>query len=64
MVLGELIGAFIVALSILYIYFKFAIYNFWHKRGVFYIKPVVPIGNLTALLTGKVQVGKYLCYLS
>jgi len=59
MVLGELIGVFIVALSILYIYFKFVIFNFWHKRGVFYVKPVVPIGNLTAILTGKVQVGVF-----
>ena len=59
MVLAELIGAFIVILSIVYIYYKYVIFNFWRKRGVFYIEPVVPIGNVTPLVTGKAQVGKY-----
>ncbi|KYQ48201.1 putative cytochrome P450 6a20, partial [Trachymyrmex zeteki] len=58
MVLVELIGVFIFALSSLYIYYKFVIFNFWHKRGVFYVKPSVPVGNLTALVTGKVQIGE------
>ncbi|XP_011702928.1 PREDICTED: probable cytochrome P450 6a14 [Wasmannia auropunctata] len=58
MVLAELIGAFIVALSIVCLYYKYVIFNFWRKRGVFYVEPVIPItGNITALATGKVQVG-------
>ncbi|XP_011706828.1 PREDICTED: cytochrome P450 6k1-like [Wasmannia auropunctata] len=60
MVFAELIGAFIVALSILYIYYKFVIFNFWRKRGVFYVEPVVPTGNVTAVVTGKVQTGVFL----
>ncbi|XP_011701012.1 PREDICTED: probable cytochrome P450 6a20 isoform X1 [Wasmannia auropunctata] len=59
MVLVELIGAFIIALSIVYIYFKFVIFNFWRKRGVFYIEPVVPTGNITDLVTGKAQIGVF-----
>ncbi|KYN10953.1 putative cytochrome P450 6a20, partial [Trachymyrmex cornetzi] len=58
MVLAELIGVSIFALSILYIYYKFVIFNFWHKRGVFYVKPVVPTGNLTDLVTGKMSAGQ------
>ncbi|XP_039312725.1 probable cytochrome P450 6a14 [Solenopsis invicta] len=57
MVFVELIGAFIVILSIIYIYYKYVIFNFWSRRGVFYVKPVVPTGNIAALITGKVQVG-------
>lgn len=59
MVLVELIGAFIIALSIVYIYFKYVIFHFWRKRGVFYPKPVVPIGNVTELIMGKVQLGVF-----
>ncbi|KAG5326844.1 C6A13 protein, partial [Acromyrmex heyeri] len=59
MVLAELIGVFIFALSILYVYYKFVIFNFWRKRGIFYVKPVVPTGNLTGLVTGKVSLGQY-----
>lgn len=60
MVLAELIGAFIIALSIVYIYFKFVIFDFWRKKGVFYVEPVVPAGNVMALVTGRQQVGEYL----
>lgn len=60
MVFAELTGAFIVILSILYIYYKFVIFSFWRTRGAFYVEPVVPTGNITALITGKKQVGEYL----
>ncbi|XP_011875040.1 PREDICTED: probable cytochrome P450 6a14 isoform X3 [Vollenhovia emeryi] len=60
MVLVELIGASVVALSIVYLYYKFVIFNFWRKRGVFYLEPVVPTGNITNLILGKVQVGVFL----
>lgn len=60
MVLAELIGVFIVILINVYFYFKFVIFNFWRKKGVFYIEPVVPTGNVGALTTGKIAVGKYL----
>ncbi|XP_012542586.1 cytochrome P450 6k1 isoform X2 [Monomorium pharaonis] len=57
MVLAILIGGSIIALGIVYIYYKYVIFNFWSKRGVFYVEPVVPIGNVTPLVTGKTQVG-------
>ncbi|KAL0101742.1 hypothetical protein PUN28_019105 [Cardiocondyla obscurior] len=60
MVLAELIGAAIVVSSILYIYFKFAIFNFWSDKGVFYLEPVVPIGNIFNLLIGRKQIGIFL----
>ena len=60
MVLAEIIGAIVVVLSIVYIYYKYVIFNFWRKRGVFYVEPVVPTGNITPLVTERAQVGKYL----
>ncbi|XP_039312609.1 probable cytochrome P450 6a14 [Solenopsis invicta] len=59
MVLAELIAGFIVILSSVYIYYKYVIFNFWRKRGVFYIEPAVPVGNVTPLVTGKAQVGVF-----
>ncbi|XP_036146803.1 probable cytochrome P450 6a20 [Monomorium pharaonis] len=59
MVLAELIGIFITALTIIYIYYKYMIFNFWHKKDVFYVKPVIPIGNISPLITGKVQIGVF-----
>lgn len=58
--LTELIGVFIIVLSIVYIYYKYVIFNFWRKKGVFYVEPIVPAGNLTALVTGKLSIGEYL----
>ncbi|XP_077266105.1 cytochrome P450 6k1-like isoform X2 [Temnothorax americanus] len=57
MVFIELI---IIALSALYIYYKFVIFNFWRRRNVFYIEPVVPTGNITNFITGKQQIGVFL----
>ncbi|XP_024870707.1 probable cytochrome P450 6a14 [Temnothorax curvispinosus] len=56
--LTEWIGALIVVLSVVYIYYKYVVFSFWRKRNVFYVEPVVPAGNLTALVTGKVSVGE------
>ncbi|XP_020281207.1 probable cytochrome P450 6a14 [Pseudomyrmex gracilis] len=55
MFLIELITALVVALCSLYIYFKFVVFTFWRKKGVFYIDPVVPAGNVTSLLIGKIS---------
>lgn len=56
----EFIGLFIFTLSVAYIYYKYVLFNFWHKKKIFYIEPTVPAGNLTPLVTGKISVGK--CY--
>ncbi|XP_029671912.1 probable cytochrome P450 6a14 isoform X1 [Formica exsecta] len=57
--LVELIGIFIVALIIVYTYYKYVLFNFWRKRNVFYIEPVVPTGNIGALVTKKISIGKF-----
>jgi len=57
--LAELIGILIIALSVVYIYYKYVLFNFWRKKGVFYVEPVVPAGNVTAFVIGKISVGKY-----
>ncbi|XP_071571381.1 cytochrome P450 6k1-like [Temnothorax nylanderi] len=57
MVLIELIGAFIIAL-IIYLYYKYD-FNFWKKRHVFNPTPSFPMGNITAILTGRKQAGVY-----
>lgn len=59
MVLIELIGVLTIALSVVYIYYKYVLFNFWRKKGIFYVEPVVPAGNLTDFVTGKMSVGKY-----
>lgn len=56
----ELIGVLIIALSVVYIYYKYVLFNFWRKKGIFYVEPIVPTGNLTDFVTGKLSVGKYL----
>lgn len=58
MLLIELIGVLIIALSIVYIYYKYVLFNFWRKKGIFYVEPVVPAGNLTDFVTGKLSVGE------
>lgn len=60
MLLAELIGVFIITLSVVYIYYKYVLLNYWRKKGVFYVEPTVPAGNLTPYVTGKVSVGEYL----
>ncbi|KAL6448742.1 hypothetical protein ACFW04_000513 [Cataglyphis niger] len=55
----ELIGIFIVVLIIVYTYYKYVLFNFWRKRGVFYVEPTVPTGNIGALVTKKVSIGEF-----
>nr|XP_012215716.1 PREDICTED: probable cytochrome P450 6a14 [Linepithema humile]XP_012215718.1 PREDICTED: probable cytochrome P450 6a14 [Linepithema humile]XP_012215719.1 PREDICTED: probable cytochrome P450 6a14 [Linepithema humile] len=54
----ELLGFFIIAVSAVYIYYKYVLFNFWRKKGVFYVEPVVPAGNLTAYVTGRKSLGE------
>lgn len=59
MLIGVTIGISVIALTIVYIYYKYVLFNFWRKLGVFYIEPVVPTGNVTDYVIGKIAVGKY-----
>jgi len=61
MMLMELIAIFLLFLSAFYIYYRYVLFNFWRKRGVFYVEPIVPTGNATAFVMGKQSAGKYLC---
>jgi hypothetical protein len=57
----ELIGIFVgVLICSVYIYYKYVAFNFWHKLGVFFPEPVVPIGNITPIVARKVPIGEYL----
>ncbi|XP_071650149.1 cytochrome P450 6k1-like isoform X1 [Temnothorax longispinosus] len=58
MVLFEAIEAFIIALTITYVYYKYR-FNFWKKRNVFNPTPSFPMGNMTAIMTGRKQAGVY-----
>ncbi|XP_032662744.1 probable cytochrome P450 6a20 [Odontomachus brunneus] len=52
-------GLFIFILILVYFYYKYIIFNFWRKKGVFVpVEPVVPTGNVTKFLTGKISVGE------
>lgn len=59
MLIIGLITAIVVALCSIYVYYKFVLFNFWRKKDVFYIEPVVPIGNVAPVLRGKKSIGKY-----
>ncbi|XP_032662729.1 probable cytochrome P450 6a14 [Odontomachus brunneus] len=58
MLIGVTIGIFIVTLTLAYIYYKYVVFNFWRKKGVFYIEPVVPTGNVTDFVIGKMTIGE------
>ena len=36
-----------------YIYYKLHIFKFWQKRGVFYVEPTFPTGNIMPIVIGK-----------
>ncbi|XP_025263019.1 probable cytochrome P450 6a14 [Camponotus floridanus] len=59
MLFAELIGIFIVALIIAYTYYKYVLFNYWRKRNIFYIKPVVPTGNIGSIVTKKRTIGEF-----
>ncbi|XP_019885509.2 cytochrome P450 6k1 [Camponotus floridanus] len=60
MLIAELIGIFIVVLIIVYTYYKYVLFNYWRKRGIFYIEPVVPTGNIGDIVTKKKTIGEFL----
>jgi len=60
MLIAELIGIFIVVLIIVYTYYKYVLFNYWRKRNIFYIEPVVPTGNIGAIVTKKKTIGEYI----
>ncbi|XP_032662743.1 cytochrome P450 6k1-like [Odontomachus brunneus] len=52
-------GLFISILILVYIYYKYVIFNFWRKKGVFVpVEPVVPTGNVTKFVIGKMSIGE------
>ncbi|XP_067213413.1 probable cytochrome P450 6a14 [Linepithema humile] len=54
----ELLEFLVIVISAVYIYYKYVLFNYWRKKGVFYVEPVVPAGNLTAFVTGKKSLGE------
>ncbi|XP_032662870.1 uncharacterized protein LOC116840360 [Odontomachus brunneus] len=59
MIIGITIGLCIAILTLIYVYCKYVIFNFWRKKGVFYIEPDVPTGNMTDFITGKKSLGEF-----
>ncbi|XP_076173237.1 putative cytochrome P450 6a20 [Ptiloglossa arizonensis] len=55
----EILSFAILIITGLYIYYKFYVFNFWRKRGVFYIKPSFPTGNILPLVTGRTSQAKF-----
>lgn len=41
----------------IYMYFKKILYSYWEKRGISYLEPTVPLGNLTQHFMGKISIG-------
>ena len=56
-VLSEVLGALLIILAGLYLYFKLILYNYWKKNGIVYVEPSVPTGNLSEVVAGK----KHIC---
>lgn len=56
--LPELLSVVIFGTIALYVYYKFFIFNFWRKKGVSYMEPTFPTGNITALILGTKSQGK------
>lgn len=46
----------------LYFYYKLYLFKFWHKRGIFYVKPSFPTGNIMPIITGKMSLGKHILF--
>ncbi|CAD1469270.1 unnamed protein product, partial [Heterotrigona itama] len=42
-----------------YIYYKFYISKFWQKRGIFYLEPTFPTGNIMPFITGKMSQAEF-----
>ncbi|XP_072764790.1 probable cytochrome P450 6a14 isoform X1 [Anoplolepis gracilipes] len=59
MVLAEVIVTFIATLIIIYTYYKYVLLSYWRKKGVFYVEPVVPTGNIGSLITSKVSFDEF-----
>ncbi|KAI4488089.1 hypothetical protein M0804_004937 [Polistes exclamans] len=54
-ILSELICVLIFIIIGTYLYYKIYVFNFWSKRGVPYVKPMFPVGNLLdAILKRKI----------
>ncbi|KAK9301989.1 hypothetical protein QLX08_005840 [Tetragonisca angustula] len=42
-----------------YIYYKFHISKFWKKKGIFYLEPTFPTGNIMPFITGKMSQAEF-----
>lgn len=52
-------SSILVVFVAVYLYFKYVLYNYWKKKGVFYMEPTVPFGNIIDAVVGKVYLGEY-----
>ncbi|XP_046751461.1 probable cytochrome P450 6a13 [Diprion similis] len=54
----QLLGIIIAIVCAAYIYLKHVAYNYWSSRGIAQLEPIVPIGDLWPLLSGKRSIGQ------
>ncbi|XP_076277121.1 putative cytochrome P450 6a13 [Lasioglossum baleicum] len=57
--LTEIVGALILIITGLYIYYKLFVFTFWRKKGVYNVEPTFPTGNMLPLLTGKLSSAEF-----
>ncbi|XP_016772837.1 cytochrome P450 6k1 [Apis mellifera] len=43
----------------LYFYYKLYLFKFWHKKGIFYVKPSFPTGNIMPIINGKLSLAEF-----
>ncbi|XP_046734957.1 uncharacterized protein LOC124404668 [Diprion similis] len=57
--LVEFAGLVIAIICAVYIYLKYAIFNYWSRKKIDYVKPIIPIGNLWSVLTVNTSIGEF-----
>lgn len=60
--ISDIIIAVTLIIVGLYFYYKLYLFKFWHKKGIFYVKPSFPTGNITPIITGKMSLGKHILF--
>ncbi|XP_031834821.2 cytochrome P450 6a2 [Nomia melanderi] len=55
----EILGLAILAVAGLYIYYKYYVFEFWNKKGVFTVEPTFLVGNMMPILSGKTSHGDF-----
>ena len=58
--LTELLGTALIILAGIYMYLRHFVYNYWQKKGVVYLEPTMPTGNLGKVIRSQTSIGTLL----